>query len=250
MVDLSPLQEKRYHRNIQVPCVGVEGQKKLLRSSALVVGAGGLGSPAAYYLVAAGIGRLGLADGDVVDLTNLQRQILHFTPDLGRPKVESATDKLRALNPDCEVVPHNFVVTAENATQLVAQYDLVIDATDNFAARFVLNKACLETRRPFIHAAVLSMAGRVMTMLPYEGPCLRCVFREPPSLSAKTTFELGVLGAIPGLAACLQATEAIKYLLGQGGLLVNRMLIFDGLSMTFETAEVRRDPECPDCGTP
>jgi len=250
MVDLSPLQEKRYHRNIQVPCIGVEGQKKLLSSSVLVVGAGGLGSPAAYYLVAAGIGRLGIADGDVVDLSNLQRQILHFTSDLGRPKVESAADKLSALNPDCKVVQHPFTVTAENAAQVVAQYDLVVDATDNFAARFVLNKACLEQRRPFVHAAVLSMAGRIMTILPYEGPCLRCVFREPPSLSAKTTFDLGVLGTIPAMAACLQATEAIKYLLGQGELLVNRMLIFDALAMNFTTAEVKRDPNCPDCGTP
>jgi len=248
MVDLSPLQEKRYHRNIQVPCIGVEGQKKLLSSSVLVVGAGGLGSPAAYYLVAAGIGRLGIADGDVVDLSNLQRQILHFTSDLGRPKVESAADKLSALNPDCEIVMHPYVITQDNACEVVAQYDLVIDATDNFASRFVLNKACLDTNRPFIHAAVLSMAGRVMTILPHQGACLRCVFREPPSPTAKSTFELGILGTIPGIAACLQATEAIKYLLGQGELLVNRLLIFGGLSMQFETVAVLRDPECPDCG--
>jgi len=250
MVSLSSLQERRYHRNMQIPGVGREGQEKLLRSAVLVVGAGGLGSPAAYYLAAAGIGRLGIADGDFVELSNLQRQILHFTTDLGRLKVESAADKLQALNPDCEVVRHPFAITAENAAMVVAQYDLVVDATDNFAARFALNKACLAMRRPFIHAAVLSMAGRVMTILPYRGPCLRCVFREAPSPSVQTTFELGVLGAIPGMAACLQATEAIKYLLGQGELLVNRMLMFDALSMHFATAEVRRDPACPDCGTP
>ncbi|MBT9153091.1 MAG: putative adenylyltransferase/sulfurtransferase MoeZ [Firmicutes bacterium] len=249
MSTLSPLQIKRYHRNTQLPGVGDEGQLKLLQSSVLVVGAGGLGSPAAYYLAAAGIGRLGIADSDVVELSNLQRQILHFTADIGRPKVISAADKLVALNPDCHVVTYHCSVTAENAADLVSQYDLVVDATDNFPSRFVLNKACLVANKPFIHAAVLSMAGRVMTILPNQGPCLRCVFREPPAPSAKTTFELGVLGAIPGLAACIQASETIKYLLGLGDLLVNRLLIFDALAMSFEVVEVLRDTDCPDCGS-
>jgi len=246
---LSTSQEKRYHRNIHLPGVGAEGQLKLLRASALIVGMGGLGSPAAYYLAAAGIGRLGIADGDQVDLSNLQRQILHFTQDIGRSKVESAREKLTALNPDCSVEMHQCAVTQDNADAIVSQYDLVIDATDNFDSRFVLNKACLAAGKLFVHAAVLSMAGRVMTVLPHKGPCLRCVFREPPAPTAKSTSELGVLGSVPGLVACVQASEAVKYLLGQGELLVGRILVVDCLAMSFETVAVLRDPECPDCGS-
>lgn len=247
---LTPDQAQRYDRNIRVPGLGVEGQKKLLCSSALIVGVGGLGSPAALYLAAAGIGRLGIADSDVVSLSNLQRQILHFTPDIGKPKTLSARDKLTALNPDCEIVMHTYAVTEDNAAQVIAGYDIVIDATDNFPSRFILNKACLALGKAFIHAAVLSMSGRAMTVLPYSSACLRCVFRQLPAPHVPSTSELGVFGAIPGLIASIQVTEAVKYLLGQGELLTNRMLIYDGMSMCFELVEVLRDPDCPDCGQP
>jgi adenylyltransferase/sulfurtransferase len=198
--------------------VGSEGQEKLLRSRVLVVGAGGLGSPVAYYLAAAGVGRLGLVDADVVDLSNLQRQILHRTGDVGRPKVESARDKLVALNPDVQVEVFLERLSAASAVSLIEGYDIVVDCTDNFATRFLLNETCL-----------------------------RCIFPREPDPHVPGCAELGVLGAVPGVIGTIQATEAIKYLLGLGDLLVGRLLTYDALSMTFLEVSVGRDPGCPAC---
>ncbi|WP_333870803.1 molybdopterin-guanine dinucleotide biosynthesis protein B [Desulforamulus putei] len=246
---LSHQQKKRYHRNIMLPGVGEQGQLKLLKSSALVVGAGGLGSPVAYYLAAAGIGRLGLADADAVDFSNLQRQILHATADVGRLKVESAREKLSAINPDIQVEVYPYRICQDNAAELVRQYDIVVDATDNLESRYYLNRACISAGRPFIYGGVLSMVGQVLTVLPGRGPCFRCIFRELPAAKAvKSTAEVGILGSVAGIIGCIQATEAVKFLLGQGDLLVGRLLTMDALSMTFQEVEVKRDPACPECG--
>ncbi|AEG59666.1 molybdopterin-guanine dinucleotide biosynthesis protein B [Desulforamulus ruminis] len=246
---LTAEQLKRYHRNIKLPGVGQEGQIKLLNSSVLVVGAGGLGSPVSLYLAAAGIGRLGLADEDSVDLSNLQRQIVHATGDIGRSKVESARDKLTAINPDVQIEIYHQRITADNVDQILNSYDLVVDATDNLESRYLLNKACIEAKKPFIYGGVLSMVGQVMTILPGQGPCFRCIFREGPSEKAvKSTADVGILGAVAGTIGCLQSMEAIKCLLNRGNLLVGRILTMDGLSMSFQEVEICRDPECPDCG--
>lgn len=248
-LELSDEQKKRYHRNIQIPGVGEEGQRKLLQSSVLVVGTGGLGSPVAFYLGAAGIGRLGLIDADTVDYSNLQRQILHTTPDIGRLKVESAKEKLLALNPDIEVITYPYRFNQENAEELVRNYDIVVDATDNLATRFILNQACVAEVKPFIYGGVLSMVGQCMTILPGKGPCFRCIFREDPGDKAiKTTSDIGILGTVAGIIGTIEATEVVKYLLGQGDLLVGRMLTMDALSMNFMDVEVKRDLECPECG--
>lgn len=241
-------QLKRYHRNIMLPGVGEDGQLKLLNSSILVVGAGGLGSPVAYYLAAAGIGVLGLADEDVVDLSNLQRQILHTTADVGHPKVESAKGKLTSINPDIKVNLYQTRINRENAAEIISHYDLVVDATDNLDSRYILNEACISAGKPFIYGGVLSMVGQVMTILPGQGPCFRCIFREAPSEKAvKSTADLGILGSVAGIIGSIQATEAVKYILNQGDLLVGRMLTMEGMTMSFQEVEVRRDPDCPDC---
>ncbi|GAB6157901.1 hypothetical protein JCM39194_11010 [Desulfotomaculum varum] len=246
---LNRQQKKRYHRNIMLPGVGEQGQLKLLQSSALVVGAGGLGSPIAYYLAAAGIGRLGLADADTVDFSNLQRQILHTTLDVGRLKVASARDKLTAVNPDIRVEIYPERISQDNVAALVSRYDMVVDATDNLDSRYLLNRACLETGKPFIYGGVLSLVGQVLTVLPGRGPCFRCIFRQPPAGKAvKSTAEVGILGAVAGIIGSIQATEAVKYLLNQGDLLVGRLLTLDALSMTFLEVAVQRDAACPDCG--
>jgi adenylyltransferase/sulfurtransferase len=239
----------RYSRNILLSGFGEAGQEKLLASGVLVIGAGGLGSPVAYYLAAAGVGRIGLADPDRVEPSNLQRQVLHTVRDLGRPKVESAKEKLLALNPDLrvEVFPAGF--REENATDLVARYDFVIDCTDNFPARYLLNKTCVRLKKPFVYGGVLAYVGQAMTVLPGDGPCLRCIFREPPGEGAPTTGQVGVLGAVPGLIGTIQATEAVKYFLGLGELLTGRLLTYDALTMSFFEARVKRDPACPDCGS-
>ena len=246
---LNDEQKKRYHRNIQLPGVGEAGQLKLLKSKVLVVGTGGLGSPVAFYLAAAGIGRLGLIDDDVVDWSNLQRQILHSTADLGRPKVESARDKLAALNPDIVIEAHWSRLDSTNVTELVGYYDLIVDATDNFTARYILNEACIRLGKPFIYGGVLSMIGQTMMVLPGQGPCFRCIFRKvPPPAAVKTTLDVGIMGAVVGIIGSIQAAEAVKYLLGYGELLVGRLLTMDALSMCFHEIQVSRDPACPDCG--
>lgn len=244
---LTEAQLIRYKNNLLLAGCGEAGQEKLLAARVLIVGAGGLGSPAAYYLAAAGVGSLGLIDPDVVDLSNLQRQILHSTKDLGRPKAVSAREKLLALNPDLKIEAMAGCFDRENSFALAARYDFVIDCTDNFAARYLLNDVCVQTGKPFVYGGVLAYAGQAMTIVPGRGPCLRCVFREAPGEGAPTTGQVGVLGAVPGVIGAIQAAEAVKYFLGAGDLLTGRLLTFDALTMTFFEAKVGRDPDCPVC---
>ncbi|GAB4312623.1 MAG: molybdopterin-synthase adenylyltransferase MoeB [Promethearchaeota archaeon] len=250
MLPLTDEQVERYSRQLILRGFGGKAQEKLLRGRVLVVGAGGLGSPALYYLVAAGVGTVGVVDGDDVDLTNLQRQIVHFTPDVGTPKVESAKRKLNQLNPDVTVVTHRRHLTPDNAAELVEPYDFVIDATDNFAAKFLVNDACVLAGKPFSHAGILRFDGLVMTHVPGE-TCYRCVFETPPPEGAvPTCSQAGVLGAVAGIVGTIQAAEAIKYLVGAGNdqLLVNRLLFVNALNVEFRSIELKRNPGCPVCG--
>ena len=239
----------RYSRHIILREVGSGGQKKINAGRALLIGAGGLGSPVAYYLAAAGLGTIGIIDDDVVDLSNLQRQILHFTADVGKPKVVSAGEKLAALNPDCRVVTYRERLTASNIMDIIKDYDVVVDGTDNFGARFLANDACVLAEKPFFHGAVLKFFGQAMTVLPGEGPCYRCVFRAPPAPGAtQSCSQVGVLGVLPGTIGLIQATEVLKYFLGVGDLLVGRMLTYNALTMKFSQIEVRKNPDCAVCG--
>jgi molybdopterin-synthase adenylyltransferase len=252
MVELmrfSNTQEQRYSRHILLPEVGGRGQEKLLRARVLVIGAGGLGSPVSFYLAAAGVGTIGLIDGDVVDLSNLHRQILHHTPDVDRPKVVSAQAKLTALNPDVTVVPHHERLTADNALALFKQYDLVVDGTDNFPTKFLANDAAVIAKRPLVHGGILRFVGQVMTILPGESACYRCIFKEPPPAGlVPSCQEAGVLGALAGVIGTIQATEALKLILGLPRPLTGRLLTYDALTSAFREITVRRNPKCPLCG--
>ena len=240
---------ERYSRQILLKQVGGKGQEKLLASRVLIVGAGGLGAPASMYLAAAGVGTIGLIDGDTVDLTNLQRQIVHFTSDLGSPKVVSAVEKLKAINPAVNLETYEERATAANAEQIVARYDFVIDGTDNFPAKFLINDACYFAGVPFSHAGILRFDGQLFTVLPGESACYRCVFKEPPPAGVvPSCSQAGVLGSVAGVVGCLQATEALKYLLNAGELLTDRMMIFDALVMRFREAKFARTSRCPLCG--
>ncbi len=246
---LSPSQRSRYARHISIPEIGEEGQAKLLDSKALLIGAGGLGSPAALYLAAAGVGTIGLVDDDVVDASNLQRQIIHTTDRVGTLKGESARESLTALNPDVTVNVHPERVTSDNVLDLMADYDVVVDGADNFPTRYLLSDASLMTRTPLVHASILRFEGHASVFLPYEGPCYRCLFPEPPPPDmAPSCGEAGVLGVLCGVMGTIQANEAIKVLLGLGDTLSGRLLIYDALGMTFTELKVRRDPDCPACG--
>lgn len=245
---LTGQQLERYKRNILLDGVGPEGQERLLRAKVLVVGGGGLGSPVAYYLAAAGVGHIGVVDGDQVDLSNLQRQILHFTTDLGRPKIESAREKLTTLNPDVKVTGIPRRLDGTNYRDIIAGYDLVVDGTDNFEVRFLINRACVEQGKPYIFGGVLAYTGQLMTILPGRGPCLACIFRDVPPRGAPSCSELGVLGTVPGVIGTLEASEAVKVILGIGEPLMGRLLTCDVLSMRFYTVEIDRDPGCPVCG--
>lgn len=249
-MEFSEEQVLRYSRNMVLAEVGPEGQARLLRSSALIVGAGGLGSPAALYLAAAGVGRIGILDSDRVDLSNLQRQILHDMSSVGRDKTDSAVVRLRALNPGMEVRPIRARLEAENALELVRAYDFVVDGSDNFPTKFLVNDACVLARKPFSHAGVLGFRGQALTVVPGSGgPCLRCLMPElPPRDETPTCSQSGVLGAAVGVLGSLQAVEALKVLLGVGKPLVGRLLTFDALGMTFRVVEARRDPRCALCG--
>jgi adenylyltransferase/sulfurtransferase len=240
----------RYARHIILPQIGGEGQRRLLESSVLCVGAGGLGSPIAMYLAAAGVGKLGVVDFDTVDLTNLQRQILHGTSDVGRPKVASAADTLRELNPGIEVVPHDTVLTSENAFEILGQYDLVIDGSDNFPVRYLVNDATQFLGKPLVYGSIYQFEGQITVFLPGDaGPCYRCLFPQPPPPgSVPNCAEAGVFGVLPGIVGSIQATEAIKMITGVGEPLVGRLLIFDALEMDFTTVKIKRDPSCPVCG--
>lgn len=245
---LTEEQNLRYQCNILLAGVGPGGQEKLLRAGVLLIGAGGLGSPAAFYLAAAGVGRIGLIDADTVSLSNLQRQILHTTPDLGRPKVLSAGEKMKAINPDLKLQLHQELFDDHVAVDLVKDYDFIIDCTDNFQARYVINSACVKLDKPFVYGGVLAWAGQAFTVIPGKGPCFRCIFREEPPPGAPTTAEAGILGAVAGVIGVIQAAEAIRFILGVGELLVGRILTYDALSARFYEVPLERDMECPECG--
>lgn len=253
-MDFSEQQVERYARHILLPQVGGHGQAKLLDAKVLVVGAGGLGSPVLMYLAAAGIGTLGVVDDDVVDLSNLQRQILHTTEAVGKPKVESAKDTVQALNPDVKLVAHEERLNAENVMDIIEGYDLVADGTDNFATRFLLNDACYFAKKPLVSAAILRFDGQVATFKNYpggdaSGPCYRCLFREPPPPGQiPSCSEAGVLGALCGTVGSLQATEVLKEILQIGDSLSGSLLVYDALSVEFRRIKVKRDPGCPLCG--
>lgn len=241
---LTENQGARYARHLTLPQIGPAGQEKLLASRVLVIGVGGLGSPAAYYLAAAGVGKIGLVDSDVVDISNLQRQILHSTQDLNVPKVESARRKLISLNPDVTVVSHPVRFQLESAAELLDDYQIVLDATDNFVSKYVIAEACHKFRKPYVHAGILAFQGQVMTVLPGQTACYRCVFGEaPPAVGVPA----GPMGPVPGVIGTIQAMEAIKCLLGIGELLTNRLLVFNALSMRFREVRLSPNPRCPVC---
>lgn len=238
----------RYSRHFVLTGVGVSGQKKLLASKVLVVGAGGLGSPALLYLAAAGIGTLGIMDDDTVDLSNLQRQIIHNTGTVGEEKVISAQKAIQAINPDVQVVLHRSKLTPDNAQEIIAQYDAVVDATDRFTAKFLINDACVLEKKPYVHAGVVRFAGQTMTYVPGRGPCLRCLMRSVPKHRGESCSQVGVMGSAIGVLGSIQALEVVKCLLGIGEPLTGRMLFFNGLNMEFDTVECAANPECPVCG--
>ena len=242
---------QRYSRHLIMPEVSAEGQKRLKAARVLCIGAGGLGSPAALYLAAAGVGRLGIVDFDRVDLTNLQRQILHGTKDIGRSKLESARDRLRDINPEIEFRLHECRFSSDNAEQIVADYDVVVDGSDNFATRYLSNDVCVFARKPNVYGSVFRFEGQMTMFAPHlGGPCYRCLFPEPPPPeSVPNCAQAGVLGVLPGIMGMLQAIEAIKLIIGIGDLLIGRLLHFDALKMQFRKLNLRRDAQCPVCGT-
>jgi molybdopterin/thiamine biosynthesis adenylyltransferase/rhodanese-related sulfurtransferase len=245
---LSPEQRNRYHRHILLPEVGEAGQQKLLESKVLMLGAGGLGSPSALYLAAAGVGTLGIVDMDVVDASNLQRQILHNMERVGHRKVDSAKATLTALNPDVDVVTYDVRFGADNILDIIDGYDVIVDGTDNFPTRYLLNDAALLKKIPVVHGSIFRFEGQVTVFQPYEGPCYRCLLPEPPPPElAPSCAEAGVLGVLPGIVGSLQALETIKLLLGLGDSLNGRLLAYDALETSFRTFKVRRDPTCPTC---
>jgi molybdopterin/thiamine biosynthesis adenylyltransferase len=246
---LSPEQRNRYQRHLLLPELGEAGQLKLLAARVLLLGAGGLGSPAALYLAAAGVGTLGIVDMDVVDMSNLQRQILHTNDRVGMPKVESARQTLTALNPDIKVIGYQERVTSENIMALIADYDVIVDGCDNFPTRYLVNDACVMANKPNVHGSIFQFEGQATVFMPHEGPCYRCLFPEPPPPGAAPSCqEAGVLGVLPGLVGCVQALETIKLILGVGRPLIGRMVYFDTLSMELRVHKLRKDPNCPVCG--
>jgi sulfur-carrier protein adenylyltransferase/sulfurtransferase len=247
---LSPEEIKRYSRHLIMPELGMDAQRRLKASSVLCIGAGGLGSPAAMYLAAAGIGRLGIVDFDVVDYSNLQRQVLHTTPDVGISKLQSATNKINAMNPHVEVVGYETALTSENALELFRGYDVILDGTDNFPTRYLVNDACVLTGKPNAYGSIFRFEGQASVFATKDGPCYRCLYPEPPPPGlVPSCAEGGVLGVLPGIIGVIQATEAIKVVLGIGEPLIGRFLIYDALRMKFRELKLRKDPDCPACGT-
>ncbi len=247
--NLSPEEIKRYSRHLIMPEVGMDGQRKLKAGSVLCIGAGGLGSPAAMYLAAAGIGRLGVVDFDVVDYSNLQRQLLHGTPDVGRSKLASAKDRLTALNPHVQVDTYETLLSSENALELFAPYDVILDGTDNFPTRYLVNDACVISGKPNAYGSIFRFEGQASVFATKEGPCYRCLYPEPPPPGlVPSCAEGGVLGVLPGIIGVIQATEAVKLILGVGEPLIGRFMIYDALKMRFRELRLRKDPECPVCG--
>ena len=247
-ITLTPDQVNRYSRHIIMGDVGSKGQRALMGSKALIIGAGGLGSPSAIYLSLAGVGTVGIVDFDVVELSNLQRQVLHHTADVGRPKVQSAVDNIKAYNPDVNVVVHETRLESDNAMEIISQYDLVINGADNFATRYLVNDACYLLNKPLVDGSILIFDGQATVFLPGEG-CYRCLFPSPPPPGmVPNCAEAGVLGALTGLVGSIQATEALKYFLGIGESLSSRLLLIDALSMTFREVRLKKNPKCPLCG--
>ena len=245
---LTPDQVKRYSRHIIMGDVGSAGQRKLIQSKALIIGAGGLGSPSAVYLALAGVGTIGIVDFDVVELSNFQRQILHHTADVGRSKVDSAKDNIKSYNPDVNVVLHDVRLESDNAMDIISQYDLVINGADNFATRYLVNDACYLLNKTLVDGSILIFDGQATVFLPGEG-CYRCLFPEPPPPGmVPNCAEAGVLGALTGLVGSIQATEALKQFIGIGDSLSSRLLLIDALSMTFREVKLKRNPSCPLCG--
>ncbi len=249
-MQLSNDEIRRYSRHLILPEVGMAGQKKICSTSVLCIGAGGLGSPIAMYLAAAGIGKLGIVDFDTVDFSNLQRQLLHGTGDVGRSKAESAKDTIQDLNPNVEVVIHNTRLTSENAFEIVGQYDIVVDGTDNFPTRYLTNDACVLLKKPNVYGSIFRFEGQASVFAPHlGGPCYRCLYPEPPPPGmVPSCAEGGVLGVLPGIIGCIQATEILKLALGKGSSLIGRLLLFNALDMKFKELKLRRDPQCPLCG--
>lgn len=248
MQELTEEQSLRYSRHIRLQGVGEEGQKKIMAANVLIVGTGGLGSPISLYLAAAGIGHIGLIDADKVDLSNLQRQVIHFTKDIDRPKVESAKEKILAVNPNVTVSTFQEFLDKDNALDIIKSYDFIVDATDNFDAKFLISDTCVKAGKPFSYAGVLRFNGQTFTHLPGTA-CLRCLYREaPPAGTVPNSSQAGVLGATVGMLGTIQATETLKYFTGAGELLTNRLLTFDALTMEFRTINVKRNAECKACG--
>ena len=249
MTTLTRDQILRYSRHLIIPEIGVEGQEKLVQAKVLLVGAGGLGSPLGLYLAAAGVGRLGIVDFDTVDFTNLQRQIIHRTEDVGRLKVESAKERINQINPDVQVTTYNTRLTRENILDILKDYDLVIDGTDNFQTRYLVNDACVFQKKPNVYGSIFRFEGQATVFSPFKGPCYRCLFPEPPPPGmVPSCAEGGVLGVLPGIIGTIQATEGIKLITGQGEPLIGRLLLFNALKMQFRSVAIKRDPDCPVCG--
>ena len=246
---LTPEQRDRYSRHTLLPEVGVDGQVKLLEAKVLLLGAGGLGAPTALYLAAAGIGKIGLVDDDVVDSSNLQRQVIHKTSTVGKPKTSSAREAIEDLNPDVEVVEYNFRLDAANILDVISDYDIIVDGADNFPTRYLLNDATVRLKKPVVSASILSFDGQISTFMPYEGPCYRCLYPSPPPPElAPSCSENGVLGVMAGVMGLLQANEVMKLVLGIGEPLIGRLLLYEALGTRFTELKVRRDPACPICG--
>jgi sulfur-carrier protein adenylyltransferase/sulfurtransferase len=247
--ELSQDEMRRYSRHLLLPEVGVEGQRALKAARVLCVGAGGLGSPIAMYLAAAGVGTIGIVDYDVVDFSNLQRQLLHMTRDVGRPKVESAAERLRAINPDIRVEAHRAALGSANALELISRYDLVVDGSDNFPTRYLVNDACVLSRKPYVYGSIFRFEGQAAVFAAPGGPCYRCLYPEPPPPDlVPTCAEGGVIGVLPGIIGTIQANEAIKIILSAGEPLVGRLLLLDALRMRFREIRLPADPDCPVCG--
>ena len=242
-------QIERYSRQIILPNVGGKGQEKLLSAKVIIIGAGGLGSPAALYLASAGIGTIGIVDSDKVELNNLQRQIIHSVKELGRPKVESARDRINAINGDVKVITYNLRVTSENILDIIKDYDIVVDGSDNFPTRYLVNDACVLSKKPLSHGGIFRFDGQAITIIPGESACYRCLFPEPPPPGlVPSCQEAGILGAVAGVIGVIQANEVLKFVLGTGELLTGKLLVFNALDSSFRKVKVPKDIKCPVCG--
>jgi adenylyltransferase/sulfurtransferase len=242
-------QIERYSRQIILPNVGGKGQEKLLSARVLIIGAGGLGSPCSLYLASAGIGTIGIVDSDKVELNNLQRQIVHTVKDIARPKVDSAKDRLDSINPDIKIIPYNIRLTSSNILDIIKDYEIVVDGSDNFPTRYLVNDACVFSKKPLSHGGIFRFDGQAITILPHKSACYRCLFPEPPPPGlVPSCQEAGILGAVAGIIGTIQANEVLKYILEIGNLLAGRLLVFNALDSSFRQVKVPKDPKCPVCG--